>query len=85
MLVRLATLILLVAFPLSAFQSRLVDSSGQPVAGAQISVVDQRMNARTDADGRFTMAPDPKLPATLVIIGSRGELFPPITVDALSA
>ncbi len=27
--------------------------------------------------------PDPKLPATLIVIGSRGELFPPIYLDAL--
>ena len=68
-----------------AFESRLVDPSGRPVAGAQISVVDQSGNARTDADGRFTITPDPKLPATLVIIGSRGEIFPPIYIESLAS
>ncbi|HET8796727.1 MAG TPA: TonB-dependent receptor plug domain-containing protein, partial [Thermoanaerobaculia bacterium] len=53
------------------------------MAGAQISVVDQRGDARTDGDGRFTLVPDPKLPATLLVVGSRGELFPPIYLDAL--
>lgn len=53
------------------------------MAGAQISVVDQSGSARTDAAGRFTIAPDPNVPATLVVIGSRGELFPPIYLDAL--
>ena len=67
-----------------AFESRLVDPSGNPVAGAQISVVDQTGTARTDADGRFSLTPDPQLPATLVVVGSRGELFPPIYVESLT-
>ena len=41
-------------------------------------MVDQRSTARTDADGRFALVPDPQLPATLIVVGSRGELFPPI-------
>lgn len=61
-----------------AFTSRLVDSNGRPVAGAQISIVQQSGSARTDAEGRFRIVPDPKLPATLIIVGSRGEIYPPI-------
>lgn len=62
-----------------------MNAEGTPVAGAQISVVDQRSSARTDAEGRFTLTPDPKLPATLIVIGSRGELFPPIHLQQLAA
>src|SRR5688572_12850915 len=66
-----------------AFTARLVDSDGKPVAGAQISVVQQSGSARTDADGNFTFVPDPTLPATLIIVGSRGEIFPPIYLTSL--
>lgn len=76
-----ALLLLLLTVPTFAFTARLVDSSGKPVAGAQISVVQQSGSARTDGQGRFTIVPDPKLPATLVIVGSRGEIFPPIYVE----
>lgn len=55
------------------------------MAGAQISVVGQAGSARTDANGTFTFAPDPPLPATLIVIGSRGEIFPPIHVEQLAA
>ncbi|HYC59084.1 MAG TPA: TonB-dependent receptor [Thermoanaerobaculia bacterium] len=58
---------------------------GKPIAGAQISVVDQRSTARTDSDGRFTLLPDPQLPATLIVVGSRGELYPPIPLTQPSA
>lgn len=37
---------------------------------------------RTNADGRFSIVPDPKLPAQLIVIGSRGEIFPPIQLTA---
>ena len=81
---RVARLVLaLLTFPAFAFESRLVDSSGKPVAGAQVSIVDHSGSARTDGEGRFTLVPDPKLPATLIVIGSRGELFPPIYIERL--
>jgi outer membrane receptor protein involved in Fe transport len=73
------------AFDALAFEARLIDPSGKPLSGAQISVVDQRSTARTDSDGRFTLRPDPQLPATLLIIGSRGELFPPLYLQELAA
>lgn len=55
------------------------------MAGAQISIVQQSGSARTDAGGAFTITPDPKLPATLIVVGSRGEIFPPIYVRSFSA
>lgn len=54
------------------------------MAGAQISVVGQTGSARTDSDGRFTLAPDPPLPATLIVLGTRGEIYPPIYLDQLT-
>lgn len=42
----------------------------------------QSGSARTDAQGNFTITPDPQLPATLIIVGSRGEIFPPIYLQS---
>lgn len=47
-----------------------------------MSVVDQSGTARTDAEGRFTLTPSPVLPATLLVLGSRGELYQPIYLEA---
>lgn len=74
----------LLAPPVLAFDSRLVDASGKPVAGAQVSVVGQTGSVRTGAGGEFSIVPDPRLPATLIVIGSRGEIFPPIHLDTLA-
>lgn len=76
-------LLLFLATPAFAFDARLVDPTGKPVAGAQISIVDQTGTARTDSEGRFSLTPDPQLPATLVVVGSRGEIFPPIYITSL--
>jgi outer membrane receptor protein involved in Fe transport len=46
--------------------------------------VQQSGSARTDADGRFAITPDPKLPATLIVVGSRGEIYPPIYLETLA-
>lgn len=78
-------LLLFFSTPAVAFEARLVDPDGKPVGGAQISVVDQTGTARTDPEGRFSLTPDPQLPATLVVVGSRGEIFPPIYITALSS
>ncbi len=83
MLSRTVLVLLLLTTKLYAFESRVVDASGKPIAGAQVSIVDQNGNARTDAEGRFTITPDPKLPATLLVVGSRGEIFPPIYIETL--
>ncbi len=55
------------------------------MAGAQVSIVQQSGSARTEADGTFTITPAPKLPATLIVVGSRGEIFPPIYLQAFAA
>ncbi|HVE72781.1 MAG TPA: TonB-dependent receptor [Thermoanaerobaculia bacterium] len=35
--------------------------------------------------GRFSITPDPKLPATLIVVGSRGEIYPPIYLQTLAS
>lgn len=74
-------LLLLLAIPVFAFESRLVDATGAPVAGAQISVAGRSGSTRTSSDGGFSIVPEPSLPATLIIVGSRGEIFPPIRLE----
>ncbi len=79
-----ATLLLLLSFlavPLFALDGRLLDKDGQPLGGVQVSVAGRSGAVRTDADGRFRILPDPELPATLIIVGTRGEIFPPLVVS----
>ena len=45
----------------------------------------QSGSARTDAEGNFSINPDPKLPATLIVVGSRGEIYPPIYLENLAS
>lgn len=79
----LVVLLLFAPSLLHAFESRLVDAVGNVVAGAEITVVDQSGSGRTDARGRFTITPSPKIPATLIVVGSRGELYPPVHLTEL--
>lgn len=76
-------LLLLLAAILPTF--RVVDATGRPVAGAQISVVDQSITARTDGAGNFALVPEPRYPAVLIIVGSRGELYPPVQLTSRTA
>ncbi len=79
--VRATILSLLFTASAFAFDSRLIDAQGRPVAGAEVSVVGQTGSVRTDADGRFSIKPDPRLPATLIVIDSRGHIYPPVRVE----
>jgi iron complex outermembrane receptor protein len=46
-----------------------------------VSVVGQTGSVRTDADGRFAITPSPALPATLIVIGSGGHIYPPVRIE----
>lgn len=83
--VSILTFSLLLPLTSHAFEARLVDASGRAVAGAQISVADQAGSARSDSSGAFSIEPDPKFPAVLIVIGSRGEVFPPIYLGRAAA
>ncbi|HEX2121610.1 MAG TPA: TonB-dependent receptor plug domain-containing protein, partial [Thermoanaerobaculia bacterium] len=78
---RVAAALLFFATPALAFDSRLVDSAGRPVAGAQVSVVGQSGAFRTDGEGRFTITPDPRFPALLLVIASNGIIYPPVRLE----
>lgn len=77
-------LCVLFAVPLAALDARLLDKNGQPLAGVHVSVAGRTGAVRTDSDGRFRILPDPALPATLIIVGTRGEIYPPLVVTTAS-
>lgn len=77
--------LLLLTVPAFAFESRILDSSGVPLAGAQVSIVGRSGSVRTAPDGAFAILPDPALPATLIVVGSRGEIYPPVYLHSMAA
>lgn len=69
-----------------AFEGRVVDGrSGNPVAGAEVTIVGQTGAVKTDADGRFTWKPDPNPPFVIVVVLPGGQLAKPIFVEKLDA
>jgi hemoglobin/transferrin/lactoferrin receptor protein len=69
------------AVPAEAIEGRVVDKSGQAVAGATITVVGTSGAVVTDADGRFTWIPDPKPPFTVIVVLPGGRVARPVVVD----
>jgi outer membrane receptor protein involved in Fe transport len=68
-------LILVCGAHAEAADGRVVDRrTGLPVAGAEVAIIGAPGAARTDADGRFSWAPDPPLPATVVIMLPDGRV-----------
>lgn len=74
----------LFAVPLAAMDARLLDKDGQPLAGVHVTVAGRNGTVRTDSDGRFRILPDPPFPATLIVVGTRGEIYPPVVVSSAS-
>ncbi|HEX8152274.1 MAG TPA: TonB-dependent receptor, partial [Thermoanaerobaculia bacterium] len=75
--------IFLALFLAATLTTRIVDADGKPVAHAQVSVAGQQGAARTDADGRVTI-PNVTPPATLLVVGSAGQLFRPLQVGSFA-
>ena len=73
------------ALPLLAYDGRLTGADGRPLAGVYVSVAGRGGTVRTDSEGRFRISPDPELPTTLIVIGTRGEIFPPVTLASIAA
>ena len=68
-----------------AAEARLVDGSGKPIAGAEVTIVGLPGSVRTDADGRFTWRPDPKPPFVLMIVLPGGRVAKPVQIDKLES
>jgi iron complex outermembrane receptor protein len=75
-------------FPASAaaappqLQGRVVDKvSGQPIKGAEVSILGHPGERFTDADGRFTWQPSPPPPFEILVILPGGVYTKPVLVE----
>jgi len=67
------------------FQGRILnDATGDPVAGAAVSIVGVTGSVRTDADGKFTWAPAPNTPFQIVVVLANGAVAQPVIVESLT-
>jgi outer membrane receptor protein involved in Fe transport len=73
----------LAATPALAFTGRVVGSDGQPIAGAEVSILGRAGSAVTDANGRFHFTPDPPLPFEILVVAPGGIFMKPQIVEAL--
>jgi outer membrane receptor protein involved in Fe transport len=77
----LAAIALLIAPAVSAaVEARLILPDGKPAAGCQISIPGAPGSVRANGEGRFTLPERAEPPLTLVIMGARGEIFPPVHI-----
>jgi iron complex outermembrane receptor protein len=67
----------------AALTGRVVAGEGKPVAGAEVTVLGQPGAAITDADGRFTLSPDPPVPFEILVVAPGGLFMRPVLVERL--
>ena len=84
---RVSALVLLLfaaTVPAFALEGRVIDkASGNPVAGAEVSILGRPGSTVTDAEGRFVWQPDPAPPFEVLVV-LRGERYTkPVLIDAL--
>lgn len=77
------TLSILSATVAFAFEGRIVDAQGRPVAGAEVTILGRAGESRTDADGRFTWTPDPSPPFEVLVVAPGGVYMKPVLVERL--
>jgi outer membrane receptor protein involved in Fe transport len=66
------------------FEGRVVRPySGDPVAGASISIVGETGSARTDKDGRFTWSPVPPVPFQIILVLPGGQVARPVLIEKI--
>jgi outer membrane receptor protein involved in Fe transport len=69
-----------------AFEARVVfKASGDPVAGAEVSVINSNITQITSADGTFRWEPTPAVPFEVLVVLPGGRYMRPFTVDAIPA
>jgi outer membrane receptor protein involved in Fe transport len=69
-----------------AAEGRVVDKrTGAPIANATVLVVGSTTVVKTDADGRFSIKPDPPAPFELVIVTAAERMSKPVRIERLDA
>ncbi len=67
-----------------ALEGRILDARGEPVAGAEVTILGRTGAARTDTDGRFSWTPDPSPPFEVLVIAPGGVYMKPLRVERLT-
>jgi hemoglobin/transferrin/lactoferrin receptor protein len=68
------------------FEGRVVrQGTGNPIAGASVSIVGETGSARTDKDGRFTWSPVPSVPFQIILILPGGQVARPVLVENIES
>jgi outer membrane receptor protein involved in Fe transport len=77
--------VLMAAAPVAAFEGRVVTRAGVAVAGAEVTVLGRPGSAITDAQGRFTLQPDPRPPFEVLVLLPGGRAVRPLRLESLAA
>lgn len=78
-------LILGLVSPALAFEGRIVTSAGEPVVGAEVTILGRTGAARTGTDGQFSWTPDPAPPFEILVIAPGGVYMKPVLVETIPA
>ena len=76
-------LVLMIATPALAFEGRIVDAQGKPLANAQVYILGRPGDALTDADGRFSWKPDPAPPFEILVVLPGGVYMKPVRIESI--
>src|SRR5688500_16995245 len=69
-----------------ALEGRVVEAgTDRPLANVTVSIVGRGQTARSDAEGRFVLVPDPQPPFEVLAVLPGGGYVKPIQIDALPA
>src|SRR3954447_6576829 len=63
----------------------LMEATGDPIVGAEVSVLGLTGAQRTDTDGRFLWLPDPVAPFEVLIVLPGGQYMKPFLVTSIPA
>src|SRR5687768_6256392 len=79
----LPALLFLVSSAGWSMEGRLLLPGGKPASGSQVTIPGVPGSARADHQGRFVIGTRVEPPFTMIVIGTRGEIYPPVIVTAL--